>query len=51
MFTSKLPSTYIVKYAAGIDCRRVDVGVIGERKDSVISRALASLNLFGAGRE
>ena len=29
----------MVRYAAGIDCRRVDVGVIGERKESVISRS------------
>ena len=33
MSISKLPSTNTVTYAAGSDCLRVDVGVMGERKD------------------
>jgi len=39
MYTSMLkpPLTCTVKYEAGIDCRRVDVGVIGERKERMIS--------------
>jgi hypothetical protein len=35
-FTSVSPSTYIARYAAGIVCRRVDVGVMGERNESVM---------------
>ena len=35
--TSKLPLTCTVKYDAGNACRRVEVGVIGERNDSIIS--------------
>lgn len=37
MSTSKLPLTCTVKYDAGSDCRRVEVGVIGERNDNIIS--------------
>jgi hypothetical protein len=35
--TLVLPVTWIVKYAAGIDWRTVEEGVIGERNESVIS--------------
>ena len=31
------PVTCTVRYEAGIACRRVDVGVMGERKDRMIS--------------
>jgi hypothetical protein len=31
------PLTCTVKYEAGIDCRREDVGVIGDRKDKITS--------------
>jgi hypothetical protein len=51
MVTSNLPSTYIVRYAAGIDCRRVDEGVMGERKESVISRGSENGDFDGAGIE
>jgi hypothetical protein len=44
---SKDPVTCTVRYEAGIACRKVDVGVMGERKDSIIS-AGSSL-LLGAG--
>jgi hypothetical protein len=35
MYTSrsKLPSTKTVTYAAGRDCLKVELGVIGERKE------------------
>jgi hypothetical protein len=48
MLTSKDPSTYIERYAAGIVCRKVEVGVMGERKDSVISRSFDEASLPGA---
>ena len=38
----------IDRYAAGIVWRRVDVGVIGERKDRVISRSFVLVSLSGA---
>ena len=45
----KLPSTNTVKYAAGSDCRRVEDGVMGERKERT---NLAGFELpLGAGIE
>jgi hypothetical protein len=35
MLILKLPSTYTVTYAAGSDCLMVELGVIGERKESI----------------
>src|SRR3569833_2024617 len=35
MFTSLPPSACTVRYAAGIDCRNVEVGVMGDRNESV----------------
>jgi hypothetical protein len=48
MLTSTTPSTYTLRYAAGIVCRRVDVGVIGERKERMISTSLVFDCDFGA---
>jgi hypothetical protein len=49
MYTSisKDPVTCTVRYEAGIACRKVDVGVMGERKDMIISAG--SRLLLGAG--
>jgi hypothetical protein len=41
----------MARYAAGIVCRRVDVGVMGERKDRVMSTSLAVASLLGARSE
>ena len=51
MLTLTLPWTYIERYAAGIVWRRVDVGVMGERKDSVIATSWAAASLPGARME
>ena len=51
MLTSKDPSTCIDRYAAGMVCRRVEVGVMGERKDKVISRSFADRIMSGARME
>lgn len=40
----------MVRYEAGIACRSVDVGVMGERKDSVISTSFADVSFSGARR-
>ena len=40
---SKSPVTCTVKYAAGIDCRKVEVGVIGDRKDKTTSSGSSDL--------
>lgn len=36
MLISKDPSAWIVRYAAGTDWRKVDVGVIGDRNERTI---------------
>jgi len=42
MLMSKQPSATTVRYAAGIDCRKVEDGVMGERNDSVKRTASSS---------
>lgn len=51
MYTSmgKVPSTCTVMYEAGMDWRKVEVGVTGDRKDSVSLAGLVPFIEGGAG--
>ena len=45
----KLPSTWTLRYDAGMDWRNVEVGVMGERNESVSLADFASPIEDGAG--